>query len=151
MATSSGDKGRMNRLRAIVVDDDPDARGLARTALEHAGFEIDEADGSEQLFAILESRPRPDAILLDLTFTGLSGWHILRTLKADPVLGAVPVIVVSGRVDDQFFDAALGIGACAYITKPYRVSDLLVAVRRNVGIDAPIDRAVEPPRVQPAI
>jgi len=123
----------MKSLRIITVDDDDDARGLARLLLEGSNYEVEEADGADALFSILRTHPEPSAILLDLTLEGgPSGWQILRSLKDDAVNANVPVIVVSGRDDDQFRDAALDMGARAYVTKPYAARDLVKAVGANV-------------------
>ena len=114
------------------MDDDADSRGLVRAVLENNAFEVDEADGADELYALLRTAPSPGAILLDLTLVGTSGWQILRSLKAGGAHAHIPVIVVTARDDGQFRDAAIALGASAYVTKPYRTGTLLKAVRNNV-------------------
>jgi DNA-binding response OmpR family regulator len=137
------EEAAIETLRAVVVEDDYDMRRLERTVLEKGGYEVDDVADPDALFATLANGPAPDVILLDLTLSGpVSGWHILRQLHADAGLSQIPVVIVSGRDDDQFREAANALGVCDYVTKPYRPTDLLRAVGTNVRGGRSVDRRV---------
>lgn len=117
--------------RVLVVDDDPEARFLARHVLEQAGFEVSEAADVAECFAVLDGSGQPDAIVLDLTMPGASGWDAVKTLRDDPARAHLPIVIVTSHDDDQFRAAAKAAGVQHYITKPYEASELLDAVGRR--------------------
>ena len=71
---------------------------------------------------------RPDLILLDMHLPDISGMELLRHFKQDPLIGAVPVVVVSADALTQQIEAAFEAGATHYLTKPVSVSELLGVV-----------------------
>ncbi len=82
--------------RILVVDDDPEARMLARRTLEKEGWTVVEAgNGKEGLEAIQACRP--DAILLDLMMPEMDGFAVVSQLQSDPALQMIPVIVVTAK------------------------------------------------------
>ena len=98
----------------LVIDDDPHARELVRTALVKDGFRtLVAASGEEGVRLAREARP--DAITLDVIMPGMDGWAVLGALKADPELASIPVVVVT-MMDDRNLGYALG--ATDYLTKP---------------------------------
>jgi CheY-like chemotaxis protein len=110
----------------LVVDDDSGTRALLRVNLESAGFQVELAGDGQQ--GLLKARAlRPAVIVLDVILPKLDGWDFLAQIKADPVLAAIPVLVVSA-VDERGRGFALG--AADYIVKPVGRDELLAAVRR---------------------
>ena len=100
--------------RVLVIDDDADARDLIVRYLSREGFDVRPcSSGPEGLD--LARRWRPAVITLDVMMPGTDGWEVLRTLKSDPDLREIPVIMLT-IVDDQNMGYALG--ASEYITKP---------------------------------
>jgi signal transduction histidine kinase/CheY-like chemotaxis protein/tetratricopeptide (TPR) repeat protein len=82
--------------RVLIVDDDPEAREMARRILEKEGCEIEEAgNGREGLAAVRASRP--GAILLDLMMPEMDGFAFVTELQNDPALRSIPVIVVTAK------------------------------------------------------
>jgi len=107
--------------RVLVIEDDLDMRDALVEMLQLEGYEVSSAaDGAAGLQAA-RSRP-PDVILLDLMMPVMSGWEFRAKQKRDPVLAAVPVIVMSA------FDNDLDVQAS--IPKPFSFDDMLDAVRR---------------------
>ena len=98
----------------LVIDDDPDASELIRRFLEKDDFNVVTASSGEQGLRLAHDI-RPAAITLDVIMPEVDGWSVLRTLKADPVLRTIPVIMVS-MIDDRTRGYALG--AVDYLTKP---------------------------------
>jgi CheY-like chemotaxis protein len=105
----------------LVIDDDPDAQDLLRRVLARAGFLVEGAlDGPTGLERARELQP--DVILLDVLMPGVDGWSVLSALKDDPVLGDIPVVMVT-MLDDRRLGYSLG--AAEYLTKPVEPARLL--------------------------
>ncbi|HVF38937.1 MAG TPA: response regulator [Gemmatimonadaceae bacterium] len=98
----------------LVIDDDPVQRDLMRRFLAKEGFTARSAESGEEGL-ILARQLRPIAITLDVMMPGMDGWMVLETLKADPLLRDIPVIMLT-MVDDSARGVALG--AADYVTKP---------------------------------
>jgi PAS domain S-box-containing protein len=98
----------------LVIDDDQATRDLLARFLTREGFQVATApDGRAGLEHARTQRPR--AILLDVTMPRMDGWAVLRTLRADPELGDVPIIMVT-VLDEQ--NLAFSLGATDYLQKP---------------------------------
>ena len=98
----------------LVIDDDPEARDIIQRFLVKDGYAVATAASGEQGLR-LAHEIRPAAITLDVMMPDLDGWSVLRALKADPVLSAIPVIMLS-MVDDR--TRGISLGAVDYLTKP---------------------------------
>jgi signal transduction histidine kinase/CheY-like chemotaxis protein len=120
----------------LVIDDDPAARDLLTRYLQAEGFSVVTAASGDEGLRLARER-RPVAITLDVLMPGVDGWSVLTTLKADPDLAEIPVVVVS-ILDDRGIGYALG--ATDYLTKPIDRDRLLAIVRRHRpdGLAAPV-------------
>jgi PAS domain S-box-containing protein len=99
----------------LVIDDDPDTRDLIERSLVRAGMQVETAaTGEEGLQRVRELRP--DAVILDIILPKMSGWAVLSTLKADPDLAEIPVIVLSFISNKN---RGFALGASDYLTKPF--------------------------------
>jgi PAS domain S-box-containing protein len=99
---------------ALVIDDDRLVRDLLRRFLEREGFRVVTAvNGEEGLRRAREVRPA--VITLDVVMSGIDGWGVLRSLKADPNLAPVPVVMIT-IVDNP--SLGISMGAADYLTKP---------------------------------
>ncbi|MEX2283235.1 MAG: response regulator [Gemmatimonadota bacterium] len=113
----------------LVIDDDADSRVLMTQMLQDAGYEVIAANaGIQGLRMAREFRPR--AILLDLMMPGMSGFDVLKELKADADLCHIPVVVVSIVARDY---AGGLLGAVELVEKPLNREELITAVERNVN------------------
>ncbi|MFE1603140.1 response regulator [Methylobacterium sp. ID0610] len=110
----------------LVIDDDAATRDLLTRFLHRDGFRVvaaaDGRAGLEQARAL-----RPRVILLDVTMPRMDGWAVLRALRADPDLGATPVIMVT-VLDEQ--NLAFSLGATDYLHKPVAWGQLKEAMER---------------------
>jgi DNA-binding response OmpR family regulator len=114
--------------RVLVVEDEADVAEMIRYNLGKEGYDVRlAANGTDALRLVKEARP--DVILLDIMVPHLNGWEICRRLKQDRETVAIPVIMVSGRVEEG--DKVLGfeMGADDYVTKPFSPRELLARVR----------------------
>jgi DNA-binding response OmpR family regulator len=128
--------------RILVVEDDPGiASGLSR-ALSGEGYTVDIAgSGMDALrLAVEEAGTEPDLVLLDLGLPDLDGIELCqRLVDARP---AVPVVVLTARTDELDVVLGLDAGAVDYVTKPFRLAELLARVRAQLRrSDADSDRA----------
>lgn len=80
----------------LVVDDAAEDAELARALLEPAGYQVRVADSGAQGVAAVQARC-PDLILLDLMMPDMTGFDVIRRLKADPATQALPIIIVSAK------------------------------------------------------
>jgi len=98
----------------LVIDDDPEARDIVERFLRKDGFEVVTAGSGEEGLR-LAHQLQPAAITLDVMMPDMDGWSVLRALKADPVLHAIPVVMLT-MVDDK--SKGYSLGATNYLTKP---------------------------------
>lgn len=118
--------------RILLVDDTDHARAAAARVLRGAGHEVEEAADGEE--AVRRARAHPPAlILLDVVLPGLSGFDVLRRLRADPATENLPVVFLSSqKVSPEDHAEGLDLGADGYITRPVANSELLARVRLHL-------------------
>jgi CheY-like chemotaxis protein len=98
----------------LVIDDDAAARDLMSRGLAKEGFQVFTAASGEEGIRMAKEL-KPDVITLDVLMPGMDGWAVLRALKNDADVAAIPVIMVT-MVDDKDMGSALG--AADYLPKP---------------------------------
>jgi DNA-binding response OmpR family regulator len=116
----------MSTPRILLIEDEPAlARGLS-DALRTSGFDVVVAtDGSQGLDAALDGRA--DLILLDIMLPGVNGYEICRAVRAHGI--DVPIVMLTARSQEQDVILGLTLGADDYVTKPFRVGELVARVR----------------------
>lgn len=109
----------------LVVDDEPQLRQLLRTCLTAEGFRVIEADTAKR--ALIEAAShKPDLVILDLGLPDADGQEVVRGIR---LWSALPIVVLSARIEEQQKIAALDAGADDYVTKPFAAGELLARVR----------------------
>lgn len=114
-------------LRICLIDDDTDHVILIRRAIRDlgAGTEVHAVhDGREALEWLRASENVPDLVLLDINMAGLNGFDVLQSLKADPNLKMVPVVMLTSSELTADVARAYELGASGYINKPSYLHDL---------------------------
>ena len=114
--------------RVLVVEDEQDVAELLRYNLTKEGYEVIlVANGGDALKRAREAKP--ELILLDIMVPQLNGWEVCRRLKQDAETRSIPVIMVTGRVEEG--DKVLGfeMGADDYVTKPFSPRELVARIR----------------------
>ena len=118
--------------KVLVVDDEPSIAKILRKQLEVAGFEVTVAvDGEDGLAKVREWKP--ELVLLDVMLPKINGHEVCKTLKADPELKGIPVIMLTAKTQRQDQDLAQQQGADAFLTKPFQLAELLAKVRGLLG------------------
>ena len=104
-------------------------RKLVRLTLSIGLHEIHEAvDGAAGLDAV--SRLSPDVVVLDVMMPVVGGVAVCKAIKADPQHAATRVILLSARAQQEDIEAGMSAGADAYITKPFKPTELLELVSK---------------------
>ena len=116
-------------LRVLVVDDEPAIRRFLRTSLASQGHSVLEADSGHAAMTAFQ-RNAVDLVVLDLGLPELDGFQIIKNLRDSG--SAVPIIVLSSRVDESGKVKALDLGADDYVTKPFGMDELLARIRTAV-------------------
>jgi len=122
----------------LVVDDNKDIRDLITLILEDEGFGVIGADGGKVALATLREK-HPDLVLLDIMMPEMSGYQVLREIRADKesVINKTPVVMLTAKSQVADIDEAIEAGATSYIVKPF-IADSLV---EKVASFLPKDRA----------
>jgi DNA-binding response OmpR family regulator len=116
----------------LVADDDPDILSLVTLRLELDGYEVIGAPDGER--AVEEALERtPDLALIDVTMPKLDGYEVAERLRQHEPTSAIPIILLTARVQDS--DVARGIeaGADDYVKKPFSPQELKARVQAVLG------------------
>jgi signal transduction histidine kinase/DNA-binding response OmpR family regulator len=113
-------------LTVLVVDDDPAVHEVLTPTLAKKGYRVLHATDGAEALDIMRKAP-PDIVTLDVMMPKVDGWTVLGTMKADPALEHIPVIMLT-IVDDR--NLGYSLGASEYMTKPIDRERLLTLVRR---------------------
>jgi DNA-binding response OmpR family regulator len=118
----------------IVIEDDPEIRGIVKTLLTSEGFQVEEAaDGRtalERVFLI-----KPDLILVDLKLPGLDGAEICKRIRAGRL--DTPIIVISAAKEEFDRVLLLELGADDFLVKPFGARELLARIKAVLRRSAP--------------
>lgn len=111
--------------KVLIVEDDFAVCALLRNYLKDSVFRLSEAHSAQDgLTAVIERRP--DIVILDLGLPDGDGIQVVRSIRE---WSEVPIIIMSGRIDDEDKVEALDAGADDYVTKPFSVTELLARLR----------------------
>ncbi|MGQ0813299.1 MAG: diguanylate cyclase [Gemmatimonadota bacterium] len=119
--------------RILVVDDNRDNVEIIATRLRFRGYDIEEASEGARALEVVRRNP-PDLILLDVMLPDIDGYEISRSIKGDPKLPFIPIILVTARDTTQDKVAGLDAGADDYLTKPIDFPELEARVRSMLRI-----------------
>jgi len=118
-------------MNVLVVDDDVVARMMLMHLVDSCGSHaIVEADDGADAWRQLEAGLRPDIVFCDLRMPHLSGLELLQRVRHDPLLAALPFVLVSAASDSATMDEAAQAGASGYIVKPFRHDDVRIQFER---------------------
>lgn len=135
------------RLGILIVDDEPETRRLLAVILDSAGhadmiMAASARDAFRQLGLEGEAATpdAPDLILMDLTLPDMDGVEAIRRIKAAPRYQDVPIVVVTGRSENEGLARAFDAGAVDYIRKPFNRIEFLARVRAALQLKSERDQ-----------
>jgi excisionase family DNA binding protein len=117
----------------LIVDDDDGVRSMVRANLELEGYAVREAGSAEEGLALLEER-MPDLILLDVMMPQMDGWEMLSRVQERHGVGAIPVIMFSGKVDERSFADAKARGASGFLAKGFDPQQLVESTKQILPV-----------------
>ena len=127
----SGPAGAAAGPLVLVVDDDGRLREYVRVNLELEGYTVREAESAESALDAIANQS-PDLVLLDVVMPGVDGWGLLQKLQE--LHGSIPVIMFSGKVDEQSAAEAEERGARGFVGKPFDPQELLARAKALVPV-----------------
>jgi two-component system cell cycle response regulator DivK len=113
----------------LYIEDNEYNRKIVRQLLARTSYRLIEAIDGETGVAMAQ-RELPQLILMDVQLPGMSGLDATRILKADPLAGKIPIIVITSFALSGDREKAAAAGADSYLAKPYSPRELLALVRQ---------------------
>lgn len=114
--------------KVLIADDEPNIVISLEFLLRREGFDVVVAvDGEEALNKARSERP--DLVLLDVMMPKMNGFDVCQALRADPELAAMRILMLTAKGRETEVSKGLGLGADAYVTKPFSTKELVVQVR----------------------
>jgi DNA-binding NtrC family response regulator len=113
----------------LIVDDDDAVRGILLDLLSDR-YQCNTASTAEEAFQYLEIE-NYDAVLTDIAMPGLTGVELMKRVQLKDL--DTPVILISGKNDEQDSEALIKLGAFAYLNKPFSLDEIEYIVGRAVG------------------
>ena len=124
----------------MMVDDEPITMEVVQAFLEDAGYQhFVLVDDPKQAMATLEEK-NPDLLLLDLMMPEVSGFDLLKSLRAHPKFKHLPVLILSSSSDNADKLQTLDLGATDLLSKPVDPSELQLRVRNTLAAKAYLDQ-----------
>ena len=118
----------MARARILVAEDEPSIAQSLDFILRRADFDVDlVSDGAVALDMIRRGSYR--AVILDIMLPGMNGFDVLRAVRADARLAALPIVVLTAKGQASDRKTAEIIGASAFITKPFSNAEIVERIR----------------------
>jgi len=117
----------------LLVDDTPENLQLLAEVLSAEGASIKAAPGGHQALQALETL-KPDLILLDVMMPEINGYEVCSLMKANPAWAEIPVIFITAKAAEDDIKLGFDAGGVDYITKPFKVSELLARVKIHLTL-----------------
>ena len=122
--------------RILVVEDEKQISDMIAFKLRNSGHQVIQAHDGEQAIDLAKGH-LPDLVMLDVMMPGIGGFEVLRRLKIDPALRAVPVIMVTAKGHERDVLSGLQGGAVDYVVKPFSLKELAARVELALGKERP--------------
>jgi CheY-like chemotaxis protein len=121
--------------RILIIDDEEDIREVAALSLEAtAGWEIVTASsGADGILAAVNSKPVPDAILMDVMMPEMDGPSTFRLMQQNPELAGIPVLLLTAKVQGVDQRRFAGLGVSGVLFKPFNPLTLADQICEKLG------------------
>ncbi|MBN1348463.1 response regulator transcription factor [candidate division KSB1 bacterium] len=114
--------------RIAIIEDDPDICEILEYNLEQEGYDVKVIHNGKDGLELIMKNP-PDLILLDLMLPGMNGLDLARILRKDDQTSKIPIIMITARSEEMDILHGLELGADDYITKPFRIREVIARVK----------------------
>ncbi|RLC62627.1 MAG: hybrid sensor histidine kinase/response regulator, partial [Chloroflexi bacterium] len=117
----------------LIVDDEPINLHLLSNMLVKQGYEVHSVTRGVEALEVAQSNP-PDIVLLDIYMPEMDGYEVCQRLKADERTRDIPVIFISALEETHDKVKAFGVGGVDYITKPFKLAEVLARVETHLAL-----------------
>jgi len=111
----------------VVADDDPDILSIVSMSLEMQGYEVHKATNGREAVDQVHAH-HPDLIILDMMMPVMSGYEAITELKGDDTTKGIPIVGLSAKAMATDMERATDVGVDGYITKPFRIAQVLSVI-----------------------
>ena len=115
--------------RVLVVDDEVAIVRLIQVNLERQGYQVETANNGVQALAKIRDS-RPDLLVSDVMMPEMNGFELLTSIRRDPALMDLPVIMLTAKAQDRDVMEGYKTGADMYLTKPFNPAELITFAKR---------------------
>ena len=138
---------RLQGLRLLLVEDNPNNQQVARELLEDEGATLVLAGDGRQALELLARDARFDAVLMDVQMPVMDGHAATRAIRADPALAGLPVIAMTANALEADLQACREAGMDAHVGKPFELDHLVGVIARLSGrpVAPAVAQGVAPP------
>lgn len=121
------------RKRLLIAEDEKDMRDLLKRTLTHEGFNVETVKNGKEAIELLDKGKAYDALITDLRMPGLDGEELVPLVKKRAP--AMKIILMSGYADTAQYLKLVQLGAYDYVTKPFKIPDILEVLDRALGLE----------------
>ncbi len=118
--------------RVLIADDEANIVISLEFLMQQSGYEVRVARNGEEALEAIDAF-EPDLVLLDVMMPRKNGYEVLQAIRADPARRATRVVLLTAKGRDVDVEKGLGLGADAYVTKPFATRDLVARVKSLLG------------------
>lgn len=118
--------------KVLIAEDEPNIVASLEFLLRRSNYEVRIARDGDEALRLVESFT-PHLVLLDVMMPRKSGFEVCRSIRGNPACQGMKVVMLSAKGRDSDVVEGLGVGADAYVTKPFSTQALLVQVRELLG------------------
>jgi two-component system cell cycle response regulator DivK len=111
----------------LVADDDPDILSIVSMSLETQGYTVYKATNGREAVDLAKQH-HPDLVLMDMMMPVVSGYEAVTELKADAATRDITIVGLSAKAMATDMERATDVGIDGYITKPFRIAQVLTVV-----------------------
>jgi len=108
----------VDKAHVLIIEDDASVCELLFSSLTKSGYRVSATQSGEDALTQIEVDP-PDLVVLDLNLPGMSGLDVCRLMRQDPWMSKIPVLMLTGKSEEDDIVAGLEVGADDYVTKPF--------------------------------
>jgi DNA-binding response OmpR family regulator len=119
--------------KILVVDDNQDNLKVVSSLLKERGYKIALALDGYSALKVLENE-NIDLILLDIMMPGMDGFEVCRRLKENEKLKEIPIVFLTAVADTEDIVEGFRLGGVDYVTKPFRMEELLARVNTHIQL-----------------